>query len=125
MIIETLSTLREDNQFPFSIKAIIPICGRPPVGSLPSNWQASLPTGLNTVTSLDHTIDCATTLQVCLIQFPDISSLSGKAKHVKALHRLPGSRFKAVMMDWLAAGEDKQADDRTGWPERDQLVKTA
>ena len=41
-------------------------------------------------------------MQVCLIQFPDISSLSGKAKHVKALHRLPGSRFKAVMMDRLA-----------------------
>ena len=53
---------------------------------------------------LVHTVHrlCHYIAGVCLLQFPDISSLSGKAKHVKALHRLPGSRFKAVMMDRLA-----------------------
>ena len=115
---ETLSTLWRQS-IPFAT-AIIPICGRPPVGSLPSNWQATLPTGRRhlsrvslwsaTATWLEsatapvmfllllHCYICYICLLLllplhccsCLLQYPDISSLKLAKPSISWIHRLPG-----------------------------------
>ena len=112
---ETLSTLWRQS-IPFAT-AIIPICGRPPVGSLPSNWQASLPSGRRHLSRVSLWSATATWLESatapvmfllllhcyiclllllplhccsCLLQYPDISSLKLAKPSISWIYRLPG-----------------------------------
>ena len=109
---------------PSSPMAIIPICGRPLVGSRPSNWQCKLPTGQ----CAKQCLHCAASVSLNFLTFPRwVASMS---KHVRppqvARIRIQGQ----VMMDRLAADEDKQGDEErptqisemevTGW--KNQMV---